>query len=138
MTTAADLLRRFIGRVPETAKMLELLPLHGTPGSHAIASWPIEDARNDAEALRVQILEAGQEHCDAEGEPLLLQITYVKGSTALQARRIRFAPSEESAAMRQGPSDPLVKELLATIRDQQRVMFQGVDTMVKACKQVLE
>lgn len=138
MTTAADLLRRFVARAPEGAKGLELLTLHGKPGEDVIASWPADEAR-DAETLRGQIIEAGQEHCDAEGEPLILKVVWVNKSSAIQGRRIRFAPSEGSTALTgQGPSDPLVKELLHTIREQQRVMFGGVETMVKACKQVLE
>lgn len=136
MTTAADNLRKWLARVPAVGEVIELHPLGALPTDSPLASWPRDEVARDAELVRAAISDTAQEHCDDEGQATTYALEWKRGEKIISTRRVRFHPSVGSEPVRNGGdtinSAELVRDLLKTITDQQRLMIQSVGAIVAA------
>lgn len=138
MTTKADLIRKYLAKMPEKATALELHTIGGVPGSSPIASWPATEVTGDVEAACAAVLEAAQEHCDVEAETCVLQMTWCRNSSGLASRRIRVQPSPEAAAANTSSSEStLVKDLLRANLEQNKMILSAIGNIVGGCRDVL-
>jgi len=141
VTTSADNLRRWLARVPAVADVLELHPLGALPTDSPLASWPRDEVARDAELVRTAIADTAQGHSDDEGQSLSFNLEWKKADRVIGSRRVRFTVTdgaESTTAAAPIDTNAMVRDLLKTITDQQRLMIQAVGGIVAAHQSTLQ